>query len=293
MHDRDIYGPSSAHCKSSPDKKEAQIRKEKEPGTVPVAVIKKHSRLSREYASPCLLGKCESVCRCIPAKEKRAVMMTCDRWIKTSEQRTQILYRADVSLILYHMSLKAGYVLVESGTGTLSLTFSLSKAVGDSGQVRTVECNEQRYCAALKDIKQADLKNVTAYNCRVEDYLKTVPDLVDGIVLDVPEPDLVIFPALDRLRPLAVLCCFVPCIEQAQRVIFQVREYNKKGAPGKKTENQDAEESAQGSRARIDRMVENVEVPHKPVRLAEDRFGTAPLPVIRGHTGYLLVIRRL
>lgn len=208
--------------------------------------------------------------------------MTCDRWVKTVRHRTQILYRADVSLMLYMMGVRAGDIAVECGTGTLSLTYALSKAVGSRGRVFTFEANSERYEAAKREVAQAQLENVTA----------TERDAVEGglwhgemegleiskVLLDLPTPHLLVPEASVLLAKGGALCCFVPCIEQIQSLARVLREHaGEFSAP---------------------RMFENVEIGHQPrstsPRGGADRvYGTIPSGQIRGHTGYLLFATKL
>lgn len=59
--------------------------------------------------------------------------------------RTQILYNVDISVILLRLDIKPGSVVVESGTGSGSLSSSFATAVQDRGHLYTYEFNEDRY----------------------------------------------------------------------------------------------------------------------------------------------------
>lgn len=58
--------------------------------------------------------------------------------------RTQILYHMDIGSVINHLDVKPGDKIVETGTGSGSLSFSLSKQVGSSGKVFSFEFNTQR-----------------------------------------------------------------------------------------------------------------------------------------------------
>ena len=57
---------------------------------------------------------------------------------------TQILYIADISLVCTLLDLRPGCTVLESGTGSGSLTTSLARAVATAGRVLTFEFHEER-----------------------------------------------------------------------------------------------------------------------------------------------------
>ena len=72
-------------------------------------------------------------------------------------QRTQILYTPDISLILQRLSLKPGMRVVESGTGTGSLSTSMARAIMPEGHLYTYEFNENRKVKAEEDFRKTGL----------------------------------------------------------------------------------------------------------------------------------------
>lgn len=64
--------------------------------------------------------------------------------------RTQILYHMDISAVINYLDIKPGDIVCESGTGSGSLTYSISKNIGDTGRLFTFEYNENRYILFFK-----------------------------------------------------------------------------------------------------------------------------------------------
>lgn len=178
------------------------------------------------------------------------------------------------------MCIQPGDIVIESGTGTLSLTYALSQAVGAEGKVHTIECNRERYHAALKDISYAQMRNTLPYNDTIENFILSTSVRPTKIVLDIPEPENTLPGALNILLPSGSLCCFVPCIEQVQRLLLCLSTIKI------------AEIVQEPSAVVIDRLLEVVEIPHKPVSLAPDVYGTVVAEKVRSHTGYLLFLRK-
>ena len=73
---------------------------------------------------------------------------TPELWTLVLSHRTQILYIADISLVVAYLELVPGCVMLESGTGSGSLTTSLACAVTPHGRVHTFDFHEQRVASA-------------------------------------------------------------------------------------------------------------------------------------------------
>jgi len=145
---------------------------------------------------------------------------TPELWTKVLPHRTQILYLPDISLVCHALELKPGSVVLESGTGSGSLTHSLIRAVAPTGHVYTFEFNRVRAEAASAEIVDhglADFCTVTHRDIEANGFPGELEDRCDAAFLDLPGPWKCIPSVAKCLRPDGVVCSFSPCIEQVQR----------------------------------------------------------------------------
>ncbi|XP_030525983.2 tRNA (adenine(58)-N(1))-methyltransferase catalytic subunit TRMT61A-like [Rhodamnia argentea] len=141
-------------------------------------------------------------------------------WTLVLSHRTQILYIADISFVIMYLEIVPGCLVLESGTGSGSLTTSLVRAVAPTGHVHTFDFHEQRAASAREDFERTGVSSMVTVGVR-DIQGKGFPDelcgLADAVFLDLPQPWLVIVSAAKMLKPDATLCSFSPCIEQVQR----------------------------------------------------------------------------
>ncbi|KAJ4801876.1 tRNA (Adenine(58)-N(1))-methyltransferase catalytic subunit TRMT61A [Rhynchospora pubera] len=147
-------------------------------------------------------------------------------WTLVLSHRTQILYLPDISFVVSYLEIVPGCVVLESGTGSGSLSTSLARAVAPSGHLFTFDFHEQRASSARADFQRNGLTSlitVTVRDIQGEGFPKEHEGSVDAVFLDLPQPWLAIPSASRCLKPDAVLCSFSPCIEQVQRTCETLR----------------------------------------------------------------------
>merc|ERR1719318_1430831 len=91
-----------------------------------------------------------------------ALHPTPELWTKCLPHRTQILYSTDISMIILQLELKPGSVVIESGTGSGSLSHSIARTIAPSGHLHTFDFHQERADKARKEFEEHSLdKNVT------------------------------------------------------------------------------------------------------------------------------------
>eukprot|EP00898_Chlorokybus_atmophyticus_P001760 jgi/Chlat1/2585/Chrsp178S02492 len=145
---------------------------------------------------------------------------TPELWTLVLQHRTQILYLADISLVTTFLDLRPGCVVLESGTGSASLTHSLARAVMPGGRVRTFEFHAQRAELAAAELTRNCGDAVEVAVCDVE---KELNGAADAVFLDLPGPWRAVPAAAAALKPDGAFCAFSPCIEQVQQTCIALR----------------------------------------------------------------------
>jgi precorrin-6B methylase 2 len=112
--------------------------------------------------------------------------------------------------------------VVESGTGSGSLTHALARSVGPTGKVFTFEFSEDRVNKARAEFASHRLTDRVICTHRDAVASGFQPECPKGranaVFLDLPNPWGALQFAKDSLMPNGILCSFSPCIEQVQRV---------------------------------------------------------------------------
>ena len=156
--------------------------------------------------------------------------MTPELWTSNLNHRTQILYSTDISMILFELDLKVGSRVVETGTGSGSLSHSICQSIGPEGHLYTYDYSIERVQAASKDFERHNLGNVTCLHRNVLfegfDEKLHADQLVDAVFLDLPEPWIAIKHATNVLKTdSGRIACFCPCIEQVEKTCSQLRSF--------------------------------------------------------------------
>lgn len=158
--------------------------------------------------------------------------LTPDLWTQLLPHRTQILYQADISMILIQLDIKPGSIIVESGTGSGSLSHFILRACRPHGFLHTFDIDEKRVKEASNEFRQhgfGDNVRVTHRDICKEGFGDELVCRVDACMLDIPRTWDAIEHAYRILKPDGSrLCTFSPCIEQVQRNVDKMVELKMK-----------------------------------------------------------------
>lgn len=150
-----------------------------------------------------------------------ALQPTPELWTPTLPHRTQIIYTPDISLIVFLLGLKPGSIVIESGTGSGSLSHSLIRTIRPTGHLHTFDFHENRALLAREEFNVhgiSEFVTVTRRDVCSDGFGEELKHKADAVFLDLPDPWMAIDSAVDSLKETGgKLCSFSPCIEQVQR----------------------------------------------------------------------------
>ncbi|XP_066150717.1 tRNA (adenine(58)-N(1))-methyltransferase catalytic subunit TRMT61A [Euwallacea fornicatus] len=153
---------------------------------------------------------------------------TPELWTLTLPHRTQIIYTPDISMILMQLELSPGSVVIESGTGSGSLSHAIIRAVKPHGHLYTFDFHEIRSKTAKQEFEEHDLgKYVTVEHRDVCEtgFGEELNGTADAVFLDLPHPWLAIPHSVNALKSSGGrICSFSPCIEQVQKTCQKLTE---------------------------------------------------------------------
>lgn len=145
-------------------------------------------------------------------------------YILRMRRGAQIVYPKDIGPILHWGDIGPGRRVLEAGTGSGALTMALVQAVGPTGSVVSVE-ERPDHAAGARDAIRRFLgeipPNLLLRLGRVEEVVEEVAP--DRLVLDLPEPWLVVGPAAAGLTEGGVLTAYLPTVPQVQHLHDELR----------------------------------------------------------------------
>ncbi|KAJ7355065.1 tRNA (adenine(58)-N(1))-methyltransferase catalytic subunit trmt61a [Desmophyllum pertusum] len=128
-------------------------------------------------------------------------------------------------MVILQLALKPGSVVIESGTGSGSMSHCLIRTIAPSGHLHTFEFHSERADMARKEFDNHKIGNLVTVRCR--DVCKEgfgLSQVADAVFLDLPAPWDAIKSSKEALKTEGGrICSFSPCIEQVQKTCDALR----------------------------------------------------------------------
>ena len=130
----------------------------------------------------------------------------------------QIISPKDIAWIVYKSGLLSGEIVIEAGSGSGALTLALAQAVAPKGRVVTFENNSKHFKIAKRNVSMSPWSKIVDIR---EEELNNDTEIIPtaSIVLDLPNPWDIIFWAQKSLRVGGFLICYLPTINQVQKLV--------------------------------------------------------------------------
>lgn len=182
------------------------------------------------------------------------------------ERRSQVIYLKDSSIIALRAGIGPGSRVFEAGVGSGFLTVVLATIVCPTGMIYGVEARSDMLEAARRNIELAGLGECVSL--RLGDVRDGVGVTgLDAGFLDLPDPWTALPAAYNALKPGAPLLVFVPTMNQLDKL----------------------SQSVEASDYFV--VEEAFEILKRDIELTPG--AVRPSPRMIGHTGYIVVLRRL
>lgn len=140
-----------------------------------------------------------------------------------------VIYPKDSGQIIQAADIFPGARVVEAGVGSGALTMSLLRAVGDAGELISIERREDFADIARANVEAHFAGPHPAWTLQIGDFADRVAELephsVDRVVLDMLAPWENIDAAADALAPGGVFLAYVATTTQLSRVAEDLREH--------------------------------------------------------------------
>lgn len=153
---------------------------------------------------------------------------TPELWTQTLPHRTQIIYTPDISMIILQLELCPGSVVIESGTGSGSLSHALIRTVKPHGHLYTFDFHKARVETAKDEFKQHGIDDYVTIQQRdvcTSGFGEELDNKADAVFLDLPHPWEAIPHTVKTLKQSGGrICSFSPCIEQVQKSCVVLHE---------------------------------------------------------------------
>jgi tRNA (adenine57-N1/adenine58-N1)-methyltransferase len=141
-------------------------------------------------------------------------------YILKMKRGAQVVYPKDIGPIVMYADVGPGMTVLEAGTGSGALTLGLSRAVGPGGRVVSLDVREDHSAHARKAIERWFGSWPENVELRIGDVADHVEDVApDRLILDLPEPWLVLDAAAKHQPSGGVVSAYLPTVPQVQKLV--------------------------------------------------------------------------
>lgn len=146
------------------------------------------------------------------------VRPTLSEYVLEMPRGAQVIYPKDLGPILILADVFPGARVLESGVGSGALTTALLRAVGSTGHVTGYEIREDFANRAQRNV-ESFLGPDQPLQVEIRDIYEGIAERdLDRVLLDLPEPWLVVEHAAAALRPGGILVSYLPTIGQVGKL---------------------------------------------------------------------------
>ncbi|KAI9315859.1 S-adenosyl-L-methionine-dependent methyltransferase [Dichotomocladium elegans] len=154
---------------------------------------------------------------------------TLEEYVMNVQRACTPVYTKDASAIVQMLDIEPGHNILEAGTGNGALTLYLARAVSLDGHVHTFDIRESHSRTAQKHVERYERGR---YRDTVSFHLGDVTEMapviipdfqVDGIVLDMPEPNKALEALLPVLKDDRFIVCYLPNMTQVLDLVKTIR----------------------------------------------------------------------
>lgn len=153
-----------------------------------------------------------------------ALRPTLAEYVLKMRRGAQIVYPKDSAAIVMLADVFPGARVVEAGIGSGALTMALLRAVGDRGHVTSYEIRQDHAAHAIANIERFMGKVPNHRLCIGDVATDLDEDVLDRIVLDLPEPWRVAPAARRALVPGGIVLTYLPTVPQVQQAVTALEE---------------------------------------------------------------------
>ncbi len=147
-----------------------------------------------------------------------------DDFVLSMPRGAQVIYPKDAARIVGLLNLAPGSRVAEAGVGSGALTCSLLRAVGDDGEVHSIERRQEFADVAIGNVTQWFGHRPVAWSLTIGDFADADHlEGLDGVILDMLAPWECVARAHQVLRPGGVLVGYVATTTQLSKFVETIR----------------------------------------------------------------------